>query len=183
MDSLTAKRLTGELAKIVVASIVAGAVIGCLASRISPVHSAETIQSIAGIPCDREEGTAFHVHAHLDVFVDGKPYPVPQGVGIVGRTCLYWLHTHDPSGIIHVEAPQRRIFTLDQFFDIWRATAPAAPPVKQKPAIFLNGKKVSGGLDQVELIDFAEIAVVYGKAPAKIPSSFDFPGTYKKDQR
>jgi hypothetical protein len=138
---------------------------------------------IAGIQCERQEYGNFHIHAHLDVFVDGKPHPVPESIGIIDRTCLYWLHTHDPSGIIHVEAPQRRIFTLDQFFDIWQATAPGAPPVKQKPAIFVNGKKVSGGLDQVELTDFAEIAVVYGKAPAKIPSSFDFPGTYKKDQR
>lgn len=180
MDSSIAKRLSGELAKIGVASIAAGVVIGCLAVRISPAYSAEEIQPVAGIPCDREEGTAFHVHAHLDVFVDGKPYPVPEAVGIVGRTCLYWLHTHDPSGIIHVEAPQRRIFTLDQFFDIWKATAKGAPPVKQNPKIFVNGKRVNGGLDQVEIADLAEIAVVYGKDPPKITPSFDFPATYRK---
>ncbi|HEU4655301.1 MAG TPA: hypothetical protein VFS47_15035, partial [Steroidobacteraceae bacterium] len=29
------------------------------------------------------------------------------------------LHTHDNSGILHVEAPEPATFTLGQFFDIW----------------------------------------------------------------
>jgi hypothetical protein len=175
------KKNQSERARIgTIAVIAAGLVVFYLAGQVLSAYGAADGQPIAGIPCDREEGTAFHVHAHLNVFVDGKPYPVPEGVGIVGRMCLYWLHTHDQSGIVHVEAPQRRIFTLDQFFDIWKATAKGAPPVKQKPKIFVNGKRVNGGLDQVEIADLAEIAVVYGKDPPKIPSSFDFPATYRK---
>ncbi len=29
------------------------------------------------------------------------------------------MHTHDDDGIIHIEAPVNRTFTLGQFFDIW----------------------------------------------------------------
>src|SRR5690242_9910791 len=60
---------------------------------------------IDGIECDAVEYGTFHVHAHLDVFVNGQPYIVPSQVGIIDGTCLYWLHTHNTSGIIHIEAP------------------------------------------------------------------------------
>jgi len=33
--------------------------------------------------------------------------------------CLYWLHTHVADGIIHIETPGERSFTLGEFFDIW----------------------------------------------------------------
>jgi hypothetical protein len=46
-------------------------------------------------------------------------YLVPAGIGIKPPDCIYWLHTHDISGIIHVESPDNRTFTLGQFFDIW----------------------------------------------------------------
>src|SRR5581483_12030445 len=29
------------------------------------------------------------------------------------------LHTHEPDGIIHVESPVNRKFTLGEFFDVW----------------------------------------------------------------
>lgn len=165
-----------------IASIAAGLIVAWTGGRLSPLYGAAEIQPIAGIRCDRNEHSKYHIHAHLDIFIDGKPYAVPEGVGIVGRACLYWLHTHDRSGIIHVEAPQARYFTLDQFFLIWNATAEGAPSVNQKPKVFVNGKKVNGGLTQVEIADLLQIAVVYGKEPTKIPSFYDFPATYRKNQ-
>jgi hypothetical protein len=29
------------------------------------------------------------------------------------------IHTHDTSGIVHIESPTVRPFTLGQFFDVW----------------------------------------------------------------
>ncbi|MBI2871246.1 MAG: hypothetical protein HYY14_05995 [Candidatus Omnitrophica bacterium] len=165
------------------AGIAPGLIFTFAASAISPLRGAQQAPPIAGIRCDRDEHLKYHIHAHLDIFTDGKPHPVPEGVGIVGRSCLYWLHTHDRSGIIHVEAPQARHFTLDQFFLVWNATAQTAPAVKQTPKIFVNGKRISGGLVQVEMADLAQIAVIYGKEPPKIPSSYDFPDTYKYKYR
>jgi hypothetical protein len=44
---------------------------------------------------------------------------IPPQIGIIPDKCIYWLHTHDGTGIIHIESPIKRDFTLGQFFDIW----------------------------------------------------------------
>ena len=36
----------------------------------------------AGLEPERKEHLTYHVHAHLDVFVDGEPIAVPAGIGI-----------------------------------------------------------------------------------------------------
>jgi hypothetical protein len=54
------------------------------------------------------------------VYVDGRFVPVPAQIGIDPRGCfLAPLHTHDASGIVHIEADRRFPFTLGQFFTIW----------------------------------------------------------------
>src|SRR4051794_21886736 len=86
------------------------------------------------IPCGRMESLLFHIHAHLAIYVDGEPYEVPMGVGIgqpwdtapgsvgpfiTGGSCSSWLHTHTTDGILHIEAPIPRTFTLGDFFAVW----------------------------------------------------------------
>jgi len=78
----------------------------------------------------------FHVHTHLSIILNGEDRPlpwnpndpavlaIPSDLGIVNaadgtRQCIYSLHTHDNSGMLHVEAPVPGTFTLGQFFDIW----------------------------------------------------------------
>ena len=70
------------------------------------------------IECGPMEQFGYHIHTHLDIFVDGKNYTVPALIGITNN-CFYWLHTHDQSGIIHIESPVKRDFNLGQFFDLW----------------------------------------------------------------
>ena len=81
----------------------------------------------------RIEQLAYHIHAHLAVFVNGRLYALPAGIGIPGSTteqttegpvaaggqCFYWLHTHSSDGVIHIESPTQRIYTLGNFFDEW----------------------------------------------------------------
>ena len=144
--------------------------------RIPSAWAAADGKPIAGIQCEREEYGDFHIHAHVDVFVDGKPASVPAMIGILeAQRCLYWMHTHDPTGIVHIEAPKKRAFTLAQLFELWKATAGGAPQRKDAPKLFVDGKRVDKRLDQVELEDHMEIAVVYGKEPASIPASYSFP--------
>jgi hypothetical protein len=73
-----------------------------------------------GVPAPGFEGTALHTHQHLDLFVDGKRVVVPAGIGIdpAGRF-ISPLHTHDTSGVIHVESPTVRPFTLGELFGVW----------------------------------------------------------------
>ena len=158
-----------------VAGIAAGLVLTYLAGQVLPADGAADGQPVAGIQCEREEYSTFHIHAHLDIFINGKPYEVPRLVGIIPSTCLYWMHTHDRSGIVHIEAPQVRTFTLGHFFDIWKATAKGVPAAKEKPQVFVNGKKVNVDLGKVEITPRSEIAIIYGKEPPTIPSSYDFP--------
>ncbi len=75
---------------------------------------------IDGIRCDRDEGSLEHVHTSLQIFNRGHAVLVPANIGIPqGASCLYWVHTHDASGVIHIESPVKSNFTLGQFFDIW----------------------------------------------------------------
>ena len=76
--------------------------------------------AVAGIACDAMEGGRVHIHQHVVLLDHGKPVPIPDNVGQVpARGCLYWLHTHTPDGVIHVESPQARTFTLGDFFAVW----------------------------------------------------------------
>jgi hypothetical protein len=156
------------------AAMMTALIFGGSAGPIAPVYGAADGQPIAGIRCERQEYGNFHIHAHLDIFIDGKPHAVPESIGIIDRTCLYWMHTHNPSGIIHIEAPETRAFTLAQFFEIWKSTAKGVPATKEAPKLYVNGKRVNGRLEQVEIAPLAEIALVYGKEPATVPSSYDF---------
>ncbi len=74
---------------------------------------------IAGIPCDPADyENDYHVHAHLNIRVDGRLTLPPADVGI-RPGCHYWIHTHQPYGVIHIEAPTGGAYTLGQLFDIW----------------------------------------------------------------
>ncbi len=82
-----------------------------------PYQNGETI---GGIPCDTAaHDNETHYHAHLEVYVNGQPVTVPGDIGRQSPGCLYWLHTHDTDGIIHIEAPKDQTYKLGQFFDIW----------------------------------------------------------------
>ena len=129
---------------------------------------------VDGIECDTTEYSVFHVHAHLDIFVNTNPIIVPALVGIEGQTCLYWLHTHATDGVIHIESPQERGFTLGQFFDIWQSTSTGLPP-NQEPIIYVNGQAVTTSLKDTSLHAHDEIVLVYGNPPTNIPAFYQFP--------
>lgn len=89
---------------------------------------APTGASVDGIRCEQAEGAVFHIHQHLTLFAHGKFVPIPANVGIPPLSnCLYWIHTHTPDGVVHVESPVFRSFTLGNFFDVWgQPLSPAA---------------------------------------------------------
>jgi hypothetical protein len=123
-----------------------------------------------------------HIHQHLDIFVDGKKLTVPAGIGFYGDPTqggfLTELHTHDGAGIIHVESATTKPYTLGQFFGIWGVRlskkcigglcATTGKPLR----VYVDGKAFAGDPNNVILRNHEEIAVVYGKAPKKIPSTF-----------
>ena len=61
---------------------------------------------------------AMHIHARVEIFVDGQQVVIPANVGVFALAA-YPLHTHDDSGTIHVESPVVRDYNLGEFFDVW----------------------------------------------------------------
>ena len=76
---------------------------------------------IGGIQCDKIEHLVFHNHTKLVVKIQNKTQTIPGGLGILPNNCIFWLHTHDESGIIHIESPLKQTYTLGQFLAIWKA--------------------------------------------------------------
>jgi hypothetical protein len=162
------------------------AIIGGVSIYYAKTPHQALIQSAAlaidGIGCNSMEQFAMHIHAHLDIIVNGVYFLVPSQIGIPGN-CFYWLHTHDESGIIHIEAPMHRDFTLGQFFDIWNKklsndqifnyVANANNPLN----VYIDGTKVPDGTNyrDIKLHAHDEIAIVYGTPPSTIPASYTFP--------
>jgi hypothetical protein len=121
------------------------------------------------LPALSAEGEALHIHQHLDIFVNGKPVTVPAGIGInMDARFISQLHTHDVSGVIHVESDQVRDFTLGQFFDVWgvRFTKDCiggyCAKGNDKLRVFSDGKPVTGDPRNLALSSHQVIAVVYG---------------------
>lgn len=124
---------------------------------------------IDGIQCESMEGAVLHIHQHLQLFDRGRVVEVPAQIGIPGASnCLYWLHTHANDGIVHVESPIKRTFTLGQFFDIWgqeltHARAGSIRAARGKPLrVTVNGRAYRGDPRAIVLRDHEEIVIENG---------------------
>ena len=123
-------------------------------------------QPIDGIECLGSEQLKFHDHAHLAIFVNGEQRTVPAGIGISpDQTCLYWLHSHTPDGIIHMESPISRGFTLGNYFDIWGQplSATQVGPAKGTVTAFVDGKKFTGDLRDIRIGEHVNVQLDVGK--------------------
>lgn len=124
---------------------------------------------IDGISCDASEGAAEHIHTHLQLFDRGRSIAVPADIGIPpGSGCLYWVHTHSSDGMIHIEAPVVKPFTLGQFFDVWgdtlsRTQASAVRASKgRRLRVMVNGKAWTGDPRSIPLRNHEEIVIQNG---------------------
>ncbi|HET9393573.1 MAG TPA: hypothetical protein VFO29_08680 [Candidatus Rubrimentiphilum sp.] len=139
---------------------------------------------VDGIPCESMEQAILHVHTELSLFVNGKQIAIPRNVGIVGTlqgVCLYWIHTHDATGIIHVEAgsaiaPAGGNYTLGNFFDIWGQplSRTQVGPFKGAVTAFVNGAQYNGDLSSIPLRSHQEVVLEVG-APIVAPRIYTFP--------
>jgi hypothetical protein len=157
----------------------------------------------AGLTPRGYETLFHHVHAHLDVFVDGVHQIVPAGIGInikdpavhsgqiaggpaygsidppCRQACISPLHTHAETGILHTESPTNVDNTLGEFFVEWDVTLSSkcvggyCTP-DWKIAFYVDGKPYTGDPTKIALTNFKEIAIVIGNPPTDIPSTGDF---------
>jgi hypothetical protein len=154
----------------------------------------------AGLKPERKEFLIHHVHAHLDVFVDGEPIAVPAAIGIniddpevkrfndpevsyggitrCDKPCISPLHTHDATGIIHTESNSPEPNTLGQFFTEWGVRLSESCVGEhcspERIAFYVNGKAYQQDPRAIELTDRKEIAIVVRTPPSQIPKTADF---------
>ncbi len=135
----------------------------------------------AGLSPLTTEGEVLHIHQHLDIIVNGQHITVPAEVGI-GTSFISAVHTHDNTGVLHVESPVQKDYTLGQFFDEWGVTlsdtciANYCTDSTDKMVVGVNGKAVTSNVRNIVLHEHDEITVWYGPASQQpdLISSYNF---------
>lgn len=130
-------------------------------------------QTIDGITCGAMEYATLHLHPHLSIFYNGMQVQVPALVGVTPTNsggCLYWIHTHDATGLIHVEAPQLAPtggtdYNLGMFFDIWgqELSSNSVAGLKGPVTVYVNGAKYDGDARLIPLKAHSQITLEVGK--------------------
>lgn len=141
-----------------------------------PVGLGAQGETVAGISCDAQEGQRIHIHQHLTIIDRGKTVAVPAYIGIpTAKRCIYWLHTHTPDGIIHIEAPLNRSFTLRDFFSVWQQPLSATQiaqvkaPKGEKLQVWVDGKRYTGDPRKIQLNAHTDIVIEAGPPFVKPP--------------
>ncbi|PYY43225.1 hypothetical protein [Curtobacterium sp. MCPF17_046] len=130
------------------------------------------------------ERLAEHVHTHLSITDGDSPVVVPGNVGhSASEHFAAQLHTHDTSGILHVESPTRETFTLGQFFDEWGVSLGPAHVggLRGDLTVWVDGKRFLGNPRSIALTNRREIALAVttiGEVPHR-PAPFDWPPQYR----
>jgi len=141
-------------------------------------------QQVQGLNCMKALSPPFHHHAHLSLFVDGQQFAFPLGVGmfqpgkgksgyIYHQTCLYFLHTHDQTGILHMESKTGQPFTLGTAFKLWGEPLSTTQVAQYTGAVsvYVNGTlDTTDPIAGVPLNPGDDITLVVGQAPSWIPA-------------
>jgi hypothetical protein len=160
--------------------------------NLGPASSTLPGTTIDGIQCAPIEQLAYHIHAHLQVFVNGQPRALPGAIGLLGpvsqqtqngafwgaQKCYYWLHTHASDGIIHIESPTPRIYTLGDFFDEWHQplSSTQVATASGKVTAFVDGKPYPGSIRSIPLKPHALVQLDVG-SPVVAFAPISFSGT------
>jgi hypothetical protein len=159
------------------------------AALLAPLRGAATGSTVDGVQCNTSEQVAYHIHTHLTVYVNGALRAVPPGIGVVqpvaqrtadgvfdqASRCYYWLHTHAQDGIIHVEAPTQKTYTLGQFFAIWRQplTGDQVGPARGTVTAYVNGRRFAGDPASIPLVSHEDVQFDVGP-PGVAPKKVDW---------
>ncbi|MDG6929157.1 MAG: hypothetical protein JRN39_06420 [Nitrososphaerota archaeon] len=108
-------------------------------------------------PCAGSLPLRIHIHPYLVINIEGSNVTIPADIGLTG-SCTEPLHTHDASGVIHVESPTMQNYTLADFFAVWKATyGTVSVNGTDRPIVFnstdIFGYTVDGNHTLVVLVD------------------------------
>ncbi len=99
--------------------------------------------SLDGVNCEVSMSRNYHIHVFVGLYVNGSEYAIPRGTGVAeplnpndlsinyATMCFYLTHTHDSTGIVHIESDNNGIvdkppldskFVISQWFAVWGIT-------------------------------------------------------------
>lgn len=146
---------------------------------------------VDGVYCSSNEQSAYHIHARVSIYINGAPAPLVANTGIapVGATsstsveCLYWMHTHDTTGVIHIESPTTKLFTLNQFLDIWQqkfssSASPFSTELSSSAGwvIYVNGKQVNTNFSRLQMHSHDLVTIAYNSPKVKPDTTYAWQG-------
>jgi len=162
-----------------------GLIVAVLVYTLNSNHPATT----TAIPCDQLEHTNYHYHVALQIIDQGEPVAIPTDIGRP-LLCYYWLHMHASTpGLIHIESPTDRAYTLGDFFDVW---AQSSKTVKldsrhvgtitltsgQSLVAFVNGQRFNGDPRGIVLVAHDVIQLEITPPLIDPPPAYTFPAGY-----
>ncbi len=159
---------------------------------LAPAGTTSQGSTVDGVQCAPIEQLAYHIHAHLQVYISGQPRALPAAIGMVGpvseqtpygpfygaQQCYYWLHTHASDGVIHIESPSARVYTLGNFFDEWNQPLSGTQVAgdKGKVTAYVNDKPWKKSPRDIPLVPHESIQLDVG-TPIVAPHEVSFAGT------
>lgn len=155
--------------------LVFGGVVGTRYWPDGVTSTGGTGQPVDGIVCAAGMVQTYHVHAHVAIYKDGQMLAFPAQVGITSQ-CDYETHTHDNTGIIHMETPNVKTFTLGKFFDLWGEplTTTNVAGVEGPLVVYINDngdvRRYMGDPRNIELTSLRDITLQVGSAIPTLPT-------------
>lgn len=147
---------------------------------------------IDGIQCQALRQFAYRVYAHLQVYVRGQARAIPGAIGLVDpaaklttrglvfspQACYYWLHTRAADGLVQVESPKDRIYTLGDFFKVWGQPLSRERVAASKGSVtaIVDGKRWTGDPNRIPLREHDSIELAVGR-PVPAFRTLDWTGT------
>lgn len=169
-------------------TIEAGEVIGAPTYAAGDSSAGGQGAPVDGIACDTTTPVQ-HIHVHLTLIANGQQRAIPIAVGVgnpfiiqnfvVAAGCYYWLHTHDATGIVHIEAPVTTTFNLGQFFDIWGQplSSDNVAGFTGTVTAYVDSTLYTGDLAAIDFQEHRQITLIVGTVPDTIPM-YAFPADY-----
>jgi hypothetical protein len=128
--------------------------------------------AVDGVGCAPNEN--YHIHALLSVYRDGQRLLIPDSIGR-GSGCSYEMHTHESSGVLHIETDVPKVFTLGQFVALWGQNlgATSALGLSGSARYYVIEKEaitpVTTDPAAIVLSAHKEIVIIVGTPPASLP--------------
>jgi hypothetical protein len=145
---------------------------------LAPVVEQALPTPVDGILCQPARQLAYALYAHLTIYVHGHERSVPGGIGMflpkaaqsaegsyfIASECYYWLHTSTQDGVILVESPVQRQFTLGQLFKVWGQTLSSrrVATAGGEVTAMVNGHRWHGSPRAIPLREHSSIELAVG---------------------